>query len=165
MNLFFPYLLKIFCPRQRGNFRRRFEAGIDGLDVNWLHQVLADSCDSKHSSIRHDIDFHTPSGQDRRFIVWISKDADGVHDVDRKRQKDLKFFEGSRAIGSAVVKLDQGTISSNFSPRLSADVALPTHKFDCRLLIRTGQFTMFTCSNSLIIYRITINGFNIPVKF
>ena len=104
-----------------GNFRSRFEAGVVDLDVGWLHQLLADNSDRKYSSVRHDIGFHTPSGQDRRFKVWISEDED------------------SRAIGSAVVKVGQGTLSTNFNSRLRADVAMPAHKFDCRLLIRTGQ--------------------------
>ena len=112
------------------NFRRCFEAGVVDLDVDWLHQLLADSSDRKFSSVRHDIGFHTPSGQDRRFKIWISEDD--------KLQVASSFFEDTRAIGSAVVKVGQGTLSTNFNPRLRADIALPAHKFDCRLLIRTG---------------------------
>jgi hypothetical protein len=105
-----------------GNFHSRFEGGVVDLDVDWLHTLLTDGSDRKDSSVRHDIGFHTPLSQDRRFKIWTSESDS----------------EDGRAIGSTVVPVGQGTLSTNFNSRLKADIAMPSHKFDCRLLIRTG---------------------------
>ena len=121
------------------NFRGCFEAGVADLGVDQLLELLAESSDKEYSSVRHDIGFHTPTGQDRRFKVWISEDEDVLQDAYPEHQKALNFSEDSRAIGSTVVKISQGTLSTNFYPRFRANVALPARKFDYRLLIRTGQ--------------------------
>lgn len=118
-------------------WRSSFEAGVIDLDVDRLHQLLTGNLDEAQSGIRHEVGFYTPLGQDRRFKVWIPEAAT-KHSGSQRELEDPTRTEGSRGVGSALLKAGPGVLSTPSTPRLKADVALPGHLFDCRLLIRTG---------------------------
>lgn len=102
-----------------------------------MHELLKNDAVRVQSSVRHDIGFYTPSGQDRRLKVWILEE--GTEDAGSQQVLGVHTGnETSRDIGSALVRAGPGILCTPLTPRLKADVAMPGRHFDCRLLIRTG---------------------------
>ncbi|XP_062499407.1 uncharacterized protein LOC134176759 [Corticium candelabrum] len=56
------------------NLRSCFESGVAGLDIDYLHRLLAEHTDGLKSTgtgICYDFDFYTPSVRKRRFTLWL----------------------------------------------------------------------------------------------
>ena len=114
-----------------------FDGGVASLNIDRLQQLLTENSDRIQFSVRHEIDFLTPSGKYRRFKVWIPEQST----TDSGAQQVLGVptgIERSRGMGSGLLRVGPGILVYPLNARLKADVALPGHPFDCRLQIKTG---------------------------
>ena len=128
------------------NLRSCFESGVAGLDIDYLHRLLAEHTDGLKSTgtgICYDFDFYTPSVRKRRFTLWLQdtkKELGTVTQVDCDQTGSEEFH----CSGSAVLKIKPaGFLSTPSTRRFKADIAMPGYPYDCRLLMTTGQ--LHTC--------------------
>ena len=133
-------LSKMKFRKQGGNWTNTFEPGLQERDLFPLHRYVTVHAEATHSSTRHDMKFRTPSNRERRFKVWIpgdEYDGTGVRQTPGVHPSEQKSAEDGQRVGC-------GYLFFPYNSRLVADVSMPYYPFDCRLLVRTGLYSI-TC--------------------
>eukprot|EP00118_Oscarella_pearsei_P018726 m.193541 g.193541 ORF g.193541 m.193541 type:complete len:122 (+) comp39477_c0_seq84:2326-2691(+) len=108
---------------------------------------LKDYCGKRgklqQSFIRHDLQFYTPSGHEKRFRLWESLDdlPDGEFILG-------KYTGNETVIGSDLINAGPGLLFTRLSNLMRGEILMPELPFDCRLLIQAGIFPYFSITFS-----------------
>eukprot|EP00118_Oscarella_pearsei_P018722 m.193413 g.193413 ORF g.193413 m.193413 type:complete len:468 (+) comp39477_c0_seq45:1541-2944(+) len=127
---------KKLTPNPESAWRSRFDNSIDE-DV---FMKLKDYCGKRgklqQSFIRHDLQFYTPSGHEKRFRLWESLDdlPDGEFILG-------KYTGNETVIGSDLINAGPGLLFTRLSNLMRGEILMPELPFDCRLLIQADSLT------------------------